>query len=340
MTLGGSLAANVHGRGLRFPPIVDDIESFDLLDARGKLHHCSRGENSELFSLAIGGYGLFGVVVQIRLRLTRRRKLRRVVERIAVKDLIDGFDRRVRDGFVYGDCQYAIDLDEDAASHPGIFSCYQPVSNDTPIPEDQKQLSAAAWGELYRLTRTDKKKAFEKYSNYYLSTTGQVYWNDTQQLAGNFQEYRQAVQSQRGTEMITEVYVAKEQVLDFMVAAHADFRKHKVDMTYGTIRLIEKDDATFLTWADRPYVCIVCNLHVLHTEEGKRQAAGHFQRILDLAIRHGGRFYLTYHRWATERQITACYPRFVEFLKLKKKYDPDERVQSEWYRHYKQMFRL
>ncbi len=54
VSLGGSLAANIHGRGLRFPPITHDVEAFVLLDAEGGLHKCSRGENSELFSLAIG----------------------------------------------------------------------------------------------------------------------------------------------------------------------------------------------------------------------------------------------------------------------------------------------
>jgi FAD/FMN-containing dehydrogenase len=111
-------------------------------------------------------------------------------------------------------------------------------------------------------------------------------------------------------------------------------------MTYGTIRLIEKDNETFLPWADRPYVCIVCNLHVLHTDDGKRQAAAHFRRIIDLAIRHGGKFYLTYHRFATKQQVAACHPRFAEFLKLKLKYDPAELFQSDWYRHYKALFAL
>jgi hypothetical protein len=180
--------------------------------------------------------------------------------------------------------------------------------------------------------------AFDKYAEYYLSTNGQVYWSDTHQLAGNFQEYRRAVAPERGTEMITEVYVTKEQFLDFMADAHADFLKHRVDMTYGTIRLIEQDDTTFLAWADRPYVCIVCNLHVIHTEEGKRQAAGHFRRILDLGIAHSGKFYLTYHRWATKQQVAACYPQFAEFLKLKRKHDPTELFQSQWYRHYKALF--
>ncbi len=85
-------------------------------------------------------------------------------------------------------------------------------------------------------------------------------------------------------------------------------------------------------------MCIVCNLHVRHTDEGKKKAAEDFRRIIDRAIERGGRYYLTYHRWATRKQVETCYPRFAEFLRLKKKYDPDERFQSEWYRHYKTMF--
>jgi hypothetical protein len=49
-------------------------------------------------------------------------------------------------------------------------------------------------------------------------------------------------------------------------------------------------------------------------------------------------YYLTYHRDATRKQIESCYPQFAEFLRLKKKYDPEERFQSDWYRHYRTMF--
>ena len=47
---------------------------------RRQLRTCSRSENRELFRLAIGGYGLFGVITHVRLRLTPRTKLERVVE--------------------------------------------------------------------------------------------------------------------------------------------------------------------------------------------------------------------------------------------------------------------
>ncbi len=338
VSVGGSLASNIHGRGLKFPPLVSGIESFTLITADGKLHSCSRSENQELFSLAIGGYGLFGVVVHVTLRLVPRTKVERIVEVIAVKDLLPFVDRRLACGFVYGDCQYSTDLDSEVDRHAGVFSCYRPVPLDTPIPKAQKALGPQDWMELYTLARTDKKRAFERYSKYYLSTNGQVYWSDTHQLAGSFDAHRNAVDKKRGTQMITEAYVSRDNFLPFMEKVRQDYIDHHVDMTYGTIRFIEKDSETFLPWAKESSVCIVCNLNVVHTDAGREKAAGDFRRIIDRAIEFGGRYYLTYHRWATRKQVETCYPRFVDFLWLKKKYDPQERFQSDWYRHYRTMF--
>ncbi|MCI0527385.1 MAG: FAD-binding oxidoreductase, partial [Nitrospira sp.] len=88
LSIGGALSANVHGRGLRFKPFIGDVESFMLIDADGIPRKCSRRENSELFRLAIGGYGLLGIIVSVTLRLAPRKKVERVVEVIEVEDLI------------------------------------------------------------------------------------------------------------------------------------------------------------------------------------------------------------------------------------------------------------
>jgi hypothetical protein len=83
------------------------------------------------------------------------------------------------------------------------------------------------------------------------------------------------------------------------------------------------------------------NLHMDHSEGGIRKAADDFRRLIDRAVMHGGSyFFLTYHRWATDEQVRACYPQIPEFLRLKREYDPGELFQSDWYRHYKQMFSL
>lgn len=338
VTVAGSLAANMHGRGLAFPPFVNDIESFDLLNASGEVRHCSRSENSELFSLAIGGYGLFGIVTHVTLRLVRRFKVRRRVEVIPVRDVLDRHQARRESGFVFGDCQYAIDLGGDGNNHRGIMPCYQPVAADTAISEQPTALSGGDWANLYRLARTDKRKAFEVYSQYYLKTDGQVYWSDTHQLAGAFSGHKTAVRSGHGTEMITEVYMSHQNALDFMTAVRSDLANRNADISYGTIRFIEPDRETFLPWARERSVCIVCNLHVRHTDAGIKRAKATFRQILDRVVEYKGSFYLTYHRWAARHHVAACYPQMADFFRLKKKYDPGEQFQSDWYRHYSRQF--
>src|SRR5262245_46643283 len=51
MSLGGTLSANAHGNTVGRGPIVSDVESFELVDARAKVRHCSREENPDLFRL-------------------------------------------------------------------------------------------------------------------------------------------------------------------------------------------------------------------------------------------------------------------------------------------------
>ena len=109
-------------------------------------------------------------------------------------------------------------------------------------------------------------------------------------------------------------------------------------MIYGTVRLIERDEETFLAWARNRWACIVLNLHTVHTPAGVARSADAFRRLIDHARRYGGSYYLAYHRWARRDQVEACYPQIREFLRLKRQYDPDERFESDWYRHYKAMF--
>ena len=61
----------------------------------------------------------------------------------------------------------------------GVFSCYQPVDDSTPIAEGQKELSDEDWRGLLYLAHVDRSSAFDRYSSYYLSTSGQVYWSDS-----------------------------------------------------------------------------------------------------------------------------------------------------------------
>jgi FAD/FMN-containing dehydrogenase len=343
LCIGGALAANVHGRGLAYAPIAQDVEAFTLVDARGELRRCSRSENPELFALAIGGYGLFGPIAAVRLRLARRRKVQRVVEIVDTADVARRFEERVRDGFLFGDCQYSTDLGGETLLRRGVFSCYRPVPDDTPIPARQGELSEADWLDLTQLGHTDRARAFDRYGGYYVSTSGQVYWSDTHQLSTYIDDYHGALAARlgaqaRGTEMISEIYVPRDALYSFLEQVRGDFLAHDVNLIYGTIRLIERDTDTFLPWAKDRWACVIFNLHTQHDAAALRKTQADFRRLIDRGLAHGGSYFLTYHSWASRQQVLAAYPELPGFLDRKREYDPQGRFQSEWYRHYATMF--
>ncbi len=266
LTIGGALAANVHGRGLKMKPFIADVESFVLIDAGGDARTCSRTENAELFRLAIGGYGLFGAIATVQLRLVPRQKIQRVVEVRTVDDLPKAFEQRIADGFMFGDFQFSVDERSDDFLRKGVFSCYRPVDPGTPVPEIQRELVDEDWHALLLLAHKNKSMAFDQYLRYYLSTSGQIYWSDTHQLSTYLDDYHSRLDEQlgakeRATEMITEIYVSRPDLPSFMAEAAWVFRGNGVPIVYGTVRLIEQDAESFLTWARHPYACIIFNLH-------------------------------------------------------------------------------
>ena len=290
LCIGGALASNVHGRGLKLKPFDSDVESFRLVDAMGQVKTCSRAENPKLFSLAAGGYGLFGVVYSVKLRLTPRRKLERKVEVIDRDELAAAFEKRIEAGYLYGDFQFSIDPAGEDFMKRGVFACYRPA-DDRPIAPE-RQLSDSDWIGLLELTHTNPAEAFQRYAAYYLSTDGQVYWSDTQQLGFYPDDYHKALDAKLGTptstEIIGELYVPRPQIGPFLQEMGDALRAQSVRVIYGTVRLIEKDDDSFLPWAKERYACVVVNLHTTHTPEGIERSAAAFRRLIDLASKRGG----------------------------------------------------
>ncbi len=340
LSIGGALAANAHGRGLTFPPFSSDVESFVLVGPSGDAVTCSREENAELFSLVAGGYGLFGCVASAKLRLVPRQTVERVVELRLIDDLEGLFESRIADGFLYGDFQFATDPASDDFLRRGVFSCYRPVEHDGPLPDGQRALTRDDWRRLLVLAHTDKRSAFDQYAEHYLATSGQLYHSDAHQLGDYEDGYHRALDAHLGsphkaTEMISELYVPRDRLADFMADVADDFRGSGVDVIYGTIRLIERDEDAFLAWAREPWACVIFNLHTVHTDVGLEHSAAAFRRLIDLAAERSGSYFPTYHRWATREQVERCYPQFRDFLDAKLRYDPAERFQSDWYRHHR-----
>ncbi|MGH3716857.1 MAG: FAD-binding oxidoreductase [Micromonosporaceae bacterium] len=66
-TVGGSLSVNCHGWQTDRPPIASTVRELRVLTADGTVVSCGPRRNADLFRLVLGGYGLFGVILDAKL---------------------------------------------------------------------------------------------------------------------------------------------------------------------------------------------------------------------------------------------------------------------------------
>ena len=336
LTLGGALSSNVHGRVLGRKPIVDDIESFYLTGPAGDRVLCSRSNNSELFRSAIGGYGLFGLVDSMLLKLEPRTQLVRRVSEVTTAEVMGALQERMSQGATFGDFQYMTDETSPDFMSKGILSTYTPTGSVTAIPEDQLGLSTEDWMRLYVLAHTEKARAYAEYAGHYLQTDGQLYWSDEHQFSPYLPDAGPRMAQHLGwttfaSLMISELYVPQDRFEQFMSSARRTVLETGANVVYGTVRLIKAEDETVLRWAKQDYACIIFNLLVEHSPEGIDRARDQFRALIDCALDEGGCYYLTYHRWAGRDQALKAYPELPRFLELKDKYDPNGLFDSDWF---------
>ena len=91
--VGSTFCINAHGWPVPYGPFGTTVKAIRMVMADGTLMQCSRTENAELFSLAMGGYGLFGIIVDLDVEMAPNMLLQPKFERMAPEKFADSFTR-------------------------------------------------------------------------------------------------------------------------------------------------------------------------------------------------------------------------------------------------------
>lgn len=343
MTLAGAVSANAHGHCLGSPPIVGDVEWIEVVTAEGSTLKCSRQENRELFSLAAGGYGLFGVITAVGLRLVPRSKVRRRVEVRTTPELVELIEKRTASGAPFGYFQYCIDETSVDFMRTGILTTYESAAAETPLGQENNDIDAGSLTKLLETAHRDRGSAYQRYAKFELSKDGNVEWSDLHQLSTYPVGYHKEVEARlgagyEGADLILEIYVPRNELIVFLEAARSILLASSLRLVYGTIRFIEQEKDSFLAWAKKRYACVIFTPHTSSEPRALHKTGETCRQLMREAANHGGSFYLTYNRFAHRNDLELAYPQFADFLALKEKYDPLGTFQSDWYRHYKGLF--
>lgn len=319
-SVGGSMGANAHGWQPHRPPLASTVESFRLMVASGEVLRCNRTENAELFALVMGGYGLFGVVLDARLRIAKNVLLEGERHRIAVADFPRVFADRATDAeLAYGRLRIA-------PSHfleEALLTVYRRPSGggSSPLPPVAARTATPLARALFR---GEVESDYGKELRWSLESTlgGEAGATATRnqimsEPVGLFQGRRPEI-----TDILHEYFVPVTAFAPFVATLRETLRRFPCDLLNVTVRHVLEDRDAFLRYARGEVFALVLLFAQRRTPEGEAAMTALTRALVDAVATHGGTYYLPYRLHATRDQLRRLYPMADAFFAKKRAYDP------------------
>ena len=336
-TLGGSLAANAHGRDTRFPTLVESVLGFRMLLADGSVKRVSRSENPELFRNAIGGYGLFGIMLDVDLELVDDCVYEQSSTIIPLQALIDYFEREVR-----------------ADSLTELFLARPSISSDRFLGDT----IVTVWRRTDRvrkgLFRLDHERNVAR-DRFLFGLSRRYKWGktlrwhaekfmarDTSQktIVSRNNAMRPPVSSLKMLEhdsvndadVIQEFFVPIPQFMTFMDGLRQIVKDDRTNVLGVTLRYVKASSETVLSYAPaEDTFAVILYFNELRSKEGRARGDALIHQLNRLALNCNGTFYLTYARDLDADSLRQAYPGIDRFFQMKHAIDPENRFTSRFF---------
>ncbi|MBW3553783.1 MAG: FAD-binding oxidoreductase [Gemmatimonadetes bacterium] len=339
-TVGGTLSANAHGRDLDRSSVVETVRSFRLLMADGRILNVSRTENAELFGLVIGGYGLFGVILDVDLELTDNEIYE---QRSAIVDYRD-FPAYVRDSVQASPTARMMLARPSIASETFLREMVVATWHATDrtregirdLTEESNVLRDRFFFDLSRRHGWAKDLRWRLQKRVELGVGDARIMSRTNAMRPPlaplaFLDYY----STDDTDIIQEYFIPERSFVPFMDEFRETLLAHDANVISLTVRHVRANDETVLAYAPREDAFAIIHMsNVGLSEEAQETTARMTRELVDAAIRHGGTYYLTYQLYPTPEQMRRAYPDADLFFARKLEYDPEEMFVSLFYETY------
>lgn len=334
-TVGGSIAVNAHGMDHRFGAIAGTIRQMRVMLADGSVRTVSRAADPELFRLVVGGYGLFGIVLDAQIDVTENvlyHSERRIVSyrdlpRLFAEELAPDPDVQL----LYAHLSTAPEsfLDE------GVLYLYRHVG---PAPADLPPLEGVGQVKLRRLIFNASKLGGPAMSAKWLAEkeleprvesctvtrqeglTAGCYVSRNEPMHDSVPYLQNSLK--RETDILQEYFVPRERFVPYVDALRDVLRHHRANLLNASIRVVHREDVA-LSYAPVDAFAVVLYLNQSADEAGTAAMRRLTGELIDLASQHGGRFFLPYQLHYSPAQLARAYPEVAEVFRAKRRYDPD-----------------
>ena len=334
-SVGGSLSCNCHGWSFGKPSIASTVESLRLMLADGSIVRCSREENEELFSLALGGYGLFGIILDANLRVVPNERYRLEQFVVPITEGFSTFEARVNGRDDVAMCYARLGIAPQSFLQDAIINVlYVDPAADGALPPLMEARSTELRRRMFRgSVGSDYGKKLRWSAEAKLQPQlNERYFSRNQLLNEGVEVFQN--RSAGSTDILHEYFVPREGTVRFVSDMARIVRAHGQDLLNVTVRYVATDEDTLLRYADRELLAFVMLFHQAATAEGDARMEAMTRELIDASLAAGGRYYLPYRLHASREQFGRAYPQGEEFFRLKRKYDPEELFQNQFYLKY------
>lgn len=335
-TVGGALSVNVHGRDIRYGSLLDTVDSFRLLKSDGTVVHVSRHENADLFRLVPGGYGLFGIILDVTLKLTDDEWYTEQTVALDYHDYPAYFRQHV-----LGDADVRMHIGRISVAPDGFFkemyvTNYHKVERTVPIEEEPlKQETIIALPKallgLSRYSDFGKNKLWSFQKSYFLKQSGTYESrNNVMRSDSAFMEYT----SPGRTELLQEYFVPVDSFVSYIDQLRTILTTDELNVLNITIRYVEQDKTAALSYAKQDMFALVWLINTETDPASLIETKRIVQKLIAATLEHQGSYYLPYYPFATREQFTAAYPNAAAFKAAKQRQDPDGLFMNQFYLDY------
>lgn len=332
-SVGGSISVNCHGWQLNSPPISSTVISLRLINANGELVNCSRIENQQLFSLVLGGYGLFGIVLDLKLKVVDNKTYKVQQAVIKSKDYVVEFEKLTKNNSNVGLAYGRINVNPEHFMEEAILSVYL-VEKEKPTKLKNENTYSAFRRALFRGSANSNygKNLRWKMEKGVVNIVNGKQFTRNRILNEGVEVFENRDTS--FTDILHEYFIPKESVPRFIERIQKIIPKYKVDLLNITLRNVKKDNDTYLSYARTEVFGFVMLFNQERNKAAEAEMSALTRELIGAAVSLKGTYYLPYRLHATKAQMLEAYPQASVFFELKKTYDPQEVFNNQFYKTY------
>ncbi|WLV25478.1 FAD-binding oxidoreductase [Aciduricibacillus chroicocephali] len=337
-TIGGSLSVNGHGRDIRFGPMAGTVKEMTLLTPTGEIKRLtSRGDSEEWMKYVLGGYGLFGVILDVTLELTDNDIYTIHTEKLKTEEYESYFNNLMKD--------------DNAAMHyarvsvaPSSFldEMYVIDYNHTGKQDRSTSLKGEQGVRLSKLALDlgrhggGMEDLFWRAQKKYIASIDkkEITRNNAMRSESTFMEFTKPGRVEVLQEYFVPVHSYEEYIKDLKKLLSADDKNDDFKVHNITVRYAAKDNLTSLNYAKEDMLGLVVLIQHGLKEKEIAEATAIIRDWTDLTLKYDGTYYLPYYRYQTKEQFKASYPDWEKFRTEKLKRDSNEVFQNLFYDHY------